>query len=317
MPPELNQENPFESTAGIDPVEFGSSLFNEPASPSEDKETVSPPAPVVSPDAGSPTPEAWEALPKSWKKEMEAHWKSSPAEVRQYAHERERQVTEGISGYSARAQKWDKVSQPFAQLMQEYPDADPTVILQSLAENHIQMVRASPAEKAQHAMNLARAYGVELTPKEARQMAAGETPQSDDFTPGQLARLRQEFGPSMEAAQIASSHVQRQVAEAATAEVDRFFSDKQNEFVNDVADDILSIMKKGQASSLPEAYELAVLKNPAVKARYIAGLAAKVAPPVSSATKLPNVKSSATPPSPAPKGSIDDTINSVIAKHYS
>lgn len=314
----------FESTAGIDPVEFGSSLF-EPSGHSEGGDAGVSPAERTSPPEGSPVPaEApagvtqaeWDVLPKAWKKEMEAQWKTATPEFRQYVHEREKQVTDGISRYSASAQNWAKVTQPFEAIMQEYPDADPATILATLAQNHIRMVKSTPDERRQHAAALARGYGVEFENAVAKE-ENGQAPQIDGFTQQQIDTLNRTFGPMIHSAKQSSDYMQNQVRTAANAEVDKFFSDPKNTYVNEVADDILSLMKKGQAESLTEAYEIAILRNPAVKARYIASLAAQNAGTASTASKLPNVKSSATPRSPGKSASIDDTIDAVIAKHYS
>jgi uncharacterized protein YeaO (DUF488 family) len=331
----------FESTGGIDPEAFGKDMFpssektTETSGPSGGSEAavssaehttpseVSTPPAVVSAaaEAAGMTQEAWDALPKSWKKEMEAEYKTVSPSVRKYIHEREQQVTSGISQYRQNAEAWNRVVSPFESVLAEYPDANLPEILSTLANNHIQMLRATPSERREHAMALARGYGVDLTPQQAQAVVEGAStqaalPRDEGFTPAQIAELNRTLGPVIENARQSAAYVNKQLADAATAEVDRFFSDKQNEFVNEVGEDILQLMKKGQAQSLAEAYEIAVLRNPGVKARYIASLAAKAAPPPSSALKLPNVKSTATPISRAKPATMDDTIAEVLAKHY-
>ncbi len=323
MPSENTPSIEHESTGGIDPAEFASSIF-EPSGPSEGS------AKAVSSDAHTPPPEGspssetpatpppeWENMPKSWKKEMESVWKASTPEVRRYVHEREKQVAEGIGAYKGSADKWSKVTEPFKDILKEYPDADPAEILSALASNHLRMVKSTPEERRQHLNALAKGYGVEFEAAKAAEAAGTAPGQSlDGFTPKQLELLEQRFSPILQAARQSSEFVNRQMMEASTKEVDRFFSDPKNEFVNEVANDILDLIKKGQTQSLDEAYELAVLRNPEVKARYLASLASKVAPAPSTASKLPNVKSSATPKNPAKKATMDDTFAEVLAKHY-
>jgi len=336
----------FAATNGIDPDAFGASLFDSPEPRDESSRAVSSPE-HSTPSGESSTPpaadvkttpvpegaenagitqEAWDALPKSWRKDMEASWKTATPEVRKYVHERETQIQHGINQYRSGADNWNKVVSPFQEVLREYPDANITEILSTLANNHLQMVRASPAERVQHALALARGYGVELTVKQAQALAENvaeggapqaATPQAEGFSPSQLAYLERTFGPVVANARQSAEYVQSQLQTAAEAEVDKFFSDPKNEFVHEVGNDILAIMQARQAKNLAEAYEIAVLRNPAVKPRYVASLAAKSAPPPSSAPTLPNVKSSATPiKAPKKTGSIDDTIADVIAKHY-
>jgi hypothetical protein len=332
----------FESTGGIDPVAFGAELFPDSgaaAKPDEGHTAVSSgtpessaaaPTPAPAPaaeaaaDAAGMTQNEYDAMPKSWRKEMEAHWKGTSPDVRKYVHEREKQVTEGITRYRSGSDNWTKVMSPFQSILAEYPDVNPAEILSTLATNHLAMVRATPAERAQHAIALARGYGVELTAAEARAAAdaagaaAGAAQGNPDgFTPGQLAALQQMLGPVLEPVRKTTEYVNGQLEASATREVDAFFSDPKNEFVNEVANDILQLMQRGKAESLPEAYELAIMRNPEVKAKYLAKLSAATAPAPSTASNLPNVKSSAAVVNPkkTPK-TMDDTMAEVIAKHY-
>jgi hypothetical protein len=317
----------FESTAGIDPTAFGASLFepsevgkevgadvsSTPASPSSEGSPLSP----ISTDTTNLSQAEWDALPKAWKKEMEVTWKTASPELRRYVHDREKQVTEGISGYSRKASHWDQVTTPFKHLIENNPDADPAGIIAKLAENHIRIAQATPAERRTYLRQLAQGYGVDFADVAAAADAQQTSGGTDGFTPRQMELLQQTLHPLVETARQNADYVNRQLSATATAEVDKFFSDPKNTFVNEVADDILSLMQKGRAESLPEAYEIAIMRNPSVKARYIASLAAASAQPASQASKLPNVKSSATPRSPGKtSGSIDDTIAGVIAKHF-
>ena len=323
----------FAPTGGIDPEAFGASLFESSetteggasalsseiaSAPSEDSSspTSNGLTPVEAP-AGV-TQQEWDSLPKAWKKEMEGTWRTASPEFRRYVHEREKQATEGISRYSKHAAQWEQVTSPLKHLIENNPDADPAGIIAKLAESHVRIAQSTPAERRTYLRQLAKGYGVDFADVAAASDAQQAAGTSDGFTPKQLEILQQTLHPLVQTAQQNSEYVNRQVAATATAEVDKFFSDPKNVFVNEVADDILGIMKKGQAESLSEAYELAVMKNPAVRARYIASLAAASSAPTSQASKLPNVKSSATPRSPGRfSGSIDDTIAGVIAKHYS
>jgi hypothetical protein len=342
-------EKTFESTGGIDPAAFAAEMFPpkdtgapEPStatpsavsSPGDTAPSGAPPATSAAEGAAAAaglTQENYDAMPKAWRKELEAEWKTMTPGARKYIHERETQVATGISQYKNGADSWNKVISPFQEVIKQYPDANIPEILATLANNHLQIMQSTPEQRRQHVLQLARGYGVDLTPAQAAAAVAavgdGTNPTTstappaptapDGFSPAQIAILEQTFGPLITNVKQTSEFVNRQLTEAATAEVDKFFSNKENEFANEVADDILDIVKKGQSKDLAEAYGIAVMRNPSVKARYIAALAAKSAPPPSTASKLPNVKSSATPIKSSKKVSIDDTIAGVIAKHYS
>lgn len=333
--PLFRPEDDFASTGGINPVSFAADIF--PPSSSEgaansDEGTAAvssePPSPSAAPSppsthaaegaaaAAGMTQDQYAALPKSWRKEMEVDWKTASPGVRKYVYEREQQVTEGISRYRAGSESWNKVMAPFQSILAEYPDVNPSEVLATLAANHLAMVRATPAERIQHAQALARGYGVELTAREAAQAAQAGAAASDDFTPGQLARLNQILSPVLAPVAKTTEFMNRQLAQSAETQVDAFFSDTKNEFVNEVADDILQLMQTGKVESLAEAYEIAVMRNPVVKAKYIAKLAAATTPQPSQAVTLPNVKSSATPPRGGKPKTMDDTMSAVLAKHY-
>lgn len=328
-------DDEFSSTGGIDPAAFAADMFPgststegssadsggaavssaSSASAGETSTNTSAAATGAASEAGLSQAE-YDSLPKSWRAEMEAEWKTATPALRKYVHEREHQVTNGIKGYKTGYENWGKIMDPFKDVLREYPDADPAGVLTTLANNHIAMLRATPAERAQHAIALARGYGVELTPAQARAAVAAaadapQSPQADGFSPGQIAALQRLLAP----VQQAVDYTRSQTTATAEREVDAFFSDPKNAFVNEVADDILALMQKGRAESLAEAYELAVMRNPTVKAKYLSSLI----PATQTSTKPApgvNIKSSATPPRSANANSISDTIDSIVQKHY-
>lgn len=325
----------FEKTGGIDPAAFAADLFpaakSEPAEHSAANPEVVSPSAAAAPSAGSPpstpvpaaapvemTQAAWDALPKAWKKEMEAEWKGLPETTRKYVHDRESQVTRGMGQYRSAAENWNKVAAPFESLRDQFPDANLTEILSTLANNHLQMVRATPEERRQHALALARGYGVDFAEAKAAVDAgtAPSPPGQDGFTPAQVRALQELLGPLVETTKQTSAFVNKQTEQATQNEVDKFFSDPKNEFAEEVAADILDLLKSGRVRDLGEAYQLAVLQNPGVKVKYLQKLMAEAAPKPTSASKLPNLKPAATPPSPAKPRTMDDTFAAVLEKHY-
>ena len=95
--------------------------------------------------------------------------------------------------------------------------------------------------------------------------------------------------------------------------VEAFSQDPKNTHWNDVVEDVLLLVKKGAASTLQEAYELACLRNPEVRAKVVTASAPAPAP--AKAANFPNLNGSSATPR-ARKLTMDETIGSVINKHY-
>lgn len=261
------------------------------------------------------TVEAWKAMPKSWKKEMQAEWDTAGDGVRKYVHEREQQAFRGIQMYAKGHEAWNKLTEPYQELLSQNPDINPMELMSALAHNHFILARGTPEQKRGLYKAMAQHYGI--TPEEARQAANGDpNPASANgpFTPEQMAALQQILGPVVQPVQQMQQRDRAAKIAEAESSVDAFFSDPQNEFAEDVGQDMLEVLKKGQAGNLQEAYEIAIMRNPEVKAKYLAKLAAAAgktpaAPPL-------NVQSSTTPATPPTPGTMDETIRAITKKHY-
>jgi hypothetical protein len=268
-----------------------------PAGNGESSLVVNPvePSPLTSSTTGKP-------LPKAWKKEMEAHWAKLSPEVHEYVYTREGDVSRGIQGYKTGHDAWNSVIGPHQEVLQQYPDVNPVSLLQNLMQSHLTLVQGNAEQKRTIAKQLLEAYGIDLT----------------DPQPGQpgIPDLSQYLAPIQKELQsLKQDRAQERQAEAMKV-VEAFFKDPANEFANDVQSEILHLVRTGAAADLKSAYEQAVWLNPEVRAKMIAKQAAPVTP-LKSASKLNKVLQD-TPQNPAPrKGTIDDTIQSIVSKHYS
>lgn len=297
------------TSEGAGPASSGEqsvSLFNTSA-PAPSPSPV--PAPAASTDEAPAgvSQAAWDAMPKSWRKEMEAHWTGLTPDVRKYVHEREQQAFRGIQQYSRGNENWTKLVKPYEEVLAQNPDIDPVEMMSGLARNHLILTRGTPEQKRQLFQAMQQHYGLADAP-------AGSAP-ATPFTPEQLAFLQKTLSPVVQHTQASLAEARARRLSEATSAVDKFFSDPQNEFAEDVGQDMLEILKKGQTTDLPEAYELAIMRNPEVKARYLAALAAKSAPAGQRAQPL-NVQSSTTPASAPRPGTMDETMKAIVKKHY-
>lgn len=312
----MNEENDT-SLDGMDTAAYAAEIAGDLGfgADSGEKAPVDEPAdpdPAASPqnaaDGPSPGTAAFDAMPKAWKKEMEAHWARLDPEVRKYVNSREADVSRGIQMYQQGHSAWNRLFSPYQQIFAAHPNIDPVQLLQGVMNQHIQMAQGTPEQKRNLAAQMLKSYGLEF-PTQAPQVDPGDITQHPQF---QAMQKRVDQMESIWAS--AQNAAQQQAYTKSLSEVEAFGSDPKNPHWNDVVEDVLLLLKKGAASTLPEAYDIACLRNPAVKAKILAAGAAPA--PTPKAASFPNINGSVTSPR-ARKLSMDETINGVIAKHYS
>lgn len=282
----------------------------EASAPAADKPPASPAAaPVVDPNAPAVVlgeNAVAKPLPKSWKKELGPEWEKMSPAVREYVHEREAQVMRGINQYQQGYQAWDNLIKPFAPVLEANPDVNPIILMQGLMATHLQLLSPTlpAAEKTSLVKKLLTEYGINLEP--------GTAPQVDAAL---IARLN-----AAEAKITSWERSQRQTGiDTFKREVDAFSANPENEHFNEVANDILRFIQNGTASGLKDAYELACWANPAVRAKLIAKQQKPTpgAAPRGKNGQFLNIEAdSDVKPVPAKVGTIDQTIDAVIAKAY-
>lgn len=270
-----------------------------------------PPAGLVPPEKGeeppaSPAPPpTLKSLPKSWKKEMEAIWAKADPLLHDYVYEREANVDRGFQMYADGHKKWDALTTPYKQILSEYPNVDPVPLLQNLLNSHITLVRGTPEQKQALLQRLFKDYGIEGT------LPASPTPPPEDPRVRSLEAGLEEIKKSLQARMAA----EEEAGVAEQLKVVEAFA-KENPFFDEVSSDIHRFIATGAAPDLKSAYELACYANPAVRAKVLAKQQ-ESAPSPPSPPRPTNVDGSgAATPRPPKKGDINDTIDSIIAKHY-
>lgn len=258
--------------------------------------------------------EQYNAMPKAWRKEMEADWNGMPIAARRYVHDRETQVERGFSQARPAITAWNAVQKALEPVLASNPGLDAGALVNGLIRNHMVMASASSTEKAEYAREVLRHYGVDVGTLQAAANTVQQT-SADDFTPKQLEKLRSLLGPLAGTVQSLAGQSQAQQQQTNQKAVDAFFSDPQNQFAEEAGPDMLQLIQQRKAGDLTEAYELACLRNPTIKARYLAALG-QVVPPAGSKPPIVNAKSSTVAASPGKAISIDDTLNAIASKHY-
>lgn len=255
-------------------------------------------------------------LPKSWKKELAPDWEKTSPAVQQYVLKRESDMMRGIQQYQHGYQAWDNLIKPFAPLLEQNPNVNPIQLMQGLMQTHLQLLdpNAPSEQKAQLVNALLQEYGISLAPSDPN------APAPDAAISRELAELRAE-----RAAYKREQETQRQSIHQAGVNnhlsvIEKFAADPANEYFNEVGNDILRFVQSGAATDLPSAYDLACWANPAVRAKMLAKQPASSAAVQNARDKKTgqfiNVEP-AVPSTRRPKtGTIDNTIDSIVAKHY-
>lgn len=269
-------------------------------------------------DQGGLTPPAsnpWDSVPRSWAQEHHPLWEKTPAEVRQILHKRESDFEKGIGTYRDAAGRWQKLSSVFEPVTRTNPNVDVAGVYETLAQNHLAMLQAAPEDRRAMFQRMAEFYGVEFA-----QAAAGQ--QGAQAAAGQAvdpAKIEQMITERVQAATQplhAAEMARRQEALGRT--VDAFFSDPKNKYAKDVGPVMLELIKSGQTRDLSMAYEMAILRTPEVKAKYLADLAGSGSGGQGAANAAGdlNVNSSGQgAPAGKPK-TMDDTMNAIVRKHF-
>ena len=251
-------------------------------------------------------------LPKSWKKDIAPLRDKADPALHEYIYAREADMMRGIQQYAQGYQQWDALIKPFAPIFQQHPDVQPVQILQGLMNTHLQLLNPSlPGEKkVEMAKAIMAEYGIDFG--EAQPNAR---PEYVTQLENRLAQM-EAFQRRREQESFAAG-----VAEQEKAVVN-FAQDPKNKYFSEVQNDILRFIQTGAAQDLPTAYELACYANPAVRAKILAEQ--QVSSPAGqpqkrdATGKFINLESNADPKPPRTrKVSMDETIDAVVATHYS
>lgn len=273
---------------------------------------VSSPA-APEPESAAPAPSApadeFASAPSSWKKEMAAHWQALSPEVRQYLRQREEEYTRGVSSYKQGHESWNQLLSPFQQVLQQYPGVNPVQLAQQTLAGHIALSTAPAEQKLQLAARMLRSYGIDPA-QLLGQAGAPQAPAGPD--PALMQRL-----------QAIERNLYEEKLSATTKQVESFFADSKNKYAKDLEGDILQMIQSGKAASLEEAYQTALWLNPATRAKVIADqqkeAAEAAAKEAEKQRKAESLNIGRRDNSRAPVGrklTIEDTINSVVAKNY-
>lgn len=196
--------------------------------------------------------------PKSWKKEMHPSWGGLSAEVQDYIEQREKEALDGITQYRTAAQHaatYNSIISPYAQVLQGQGFQSIDQALQAVLNTYSQLSTGTPEQRGKALQAIAKRFGI--------QQAQDDDTYIDPVTKGLLDKVS-----SLETTiKSQETRAAEQIRAEMLAKTNAFFNDPKNEFVSEVADDIVRLI--GTGMDLDEAYQAAIWANPVVRGKQL------------------------------------------------
>jgi hypothetical protein len=269
-----------ENTPTTEPATTEAAPSTEPANSGRDEKgrfSAKPvePAPQSEPTTPVETPPVRKA-PSSWKPAaQEAFLKAdrgeqlTPEEIKLLTAEAERRESDFHRGlndfksHSERAKQYDAVLAPYQNHLRNLGVDAPTAI-NALMQADVKLRTSDPSTKAQYFAQLAQEYGIDLN--QVRQ------PQPQD---PQTQYLMQQLNELRQSHQMWQNQMQQQEQLKAQQELQSFSSNGKPHF-DLVRNEMADLLETGKATSLQDAYEMAVWMKPEVRQTLISEQLAEV-----------------------------------------
>lgn len=230
------------------------------------------PAPAAAPDPKSPPAEAAKpsteqpstavgAAPVSWAADVKAQWASLPPAVQQAVLKREQEVSAGFRQYSEQTKRLESYIAPIAQEANRFGLSVDQGI-QRLLDGQ----RFLEQQPAQAIVWLANKHGLNLA-ELAQNPPAVQQPVAPD----------PQFAQVIQYVQSLEERLNSRDMDQNMSAVEKFAADPKNSFYAEVENDLPDLMRALAASNpalkgvalLSEAYDLAVWRNPEVRAKML------------------------------------------------
>lgn len=191
-----------------------------------------------------------EKAPQSWKPAARENWSTLPAEVRAEIHRREADIQRGLRD----ASEFSKLGKTFKETVAPYEATIRTLGVSAeeavgeLFKTDHTLRHGRPQEKAARLLGLMEYYGVDIDDMNAvlTGQESDSTPQLDPAVEQRLARLEQTV-PAID-----------QDNNARASQMLREFLSTEREFYEDVKGRMADLIGAGAASTLEDAYEMAI-----------------------------------------------------------
>lgn len=277
--------------------------------------------------AASPAPAAAtqadpnDVPPDTWTKGAKEKWGTLPPELKQEIRKRESDIAKYVGETKASvgvAQAFEKVVSPYLGIYQER-GIDPWKQVSSLLQAHAALTWGTPEQKIQGFTALAQGAGIDLTA-----FAKGDSVGA--LNSPAMQRIQQ-LEDQIRQLQGGVTTVTSEIQAARTAELETavlaFAQDTEaHPHFWDVQEQIQHFIRTGAASTLQDAYDLAVMANPVTREKVLDARARKLAEQQASAANARaakarkavavNVVSRGKGRAAPPSQSVDDTLRETL-----
>lgn len=222
--------------------------------------------------------------PKSWAKEQHELFKKLPPEAQQQIIKRENDVIQGIQKIYEKinpqidfAENVQNILKPYEQAIKQMGDETGGInTLASFLEPARILNFGSPEQKASMLLNVAQQYGIDLIgflqgipPEHLQAQRQVNNPE--------VQALREQINQLTNLEKNRQLEADKQLENEIVNEITEIQNDKENyPYFNDVIKEMHNLVTSGLAENLKEAYQKAVLLNPATQEKIIAQQAQKL-----------------------------------------
>ena len=306
----FEQELPAEG-GGDDAIDAGTGASADP----DPAPTDTPPAPADEPPA-DPTEATQTSAPDTWRPEAAAEFASLSPVVQQEILKREEDIRAGMEQYKETAAFGESIKATLAPYLPilEHHGIDPNAQIGELLRAQYTLAYGAPEAKAALIGQLVQAYGIDVS-----QIVAGDVEVSPE-----VSALQNEIRDLKSKLQgIEDQGTAARKAEI-TNKITAFAADPKNVYFEEVAKDIVHLLRTGAETTIEAAYDAAVWRNPATRAKEqarqqaekdaAAQKAEQEAAAAAEQAAAANVRTRAKRGSgAAPVGSMEDTLKETLA----
>lgn len=207
--------------------------------------------------------------PASWKPATREHWAKLPREVKEEINRRETEIARGLhqaSGFRKVAEEYFNTVKPFEQLIRAQ-NSTPAKAITNLMTTASRLTLGTKAQKAQVVFEIMKNYDVDVEALDTL-LVGKKLDESDDKVAKLLDEKLKPFQEFMTGVRKTQEDTNAKSEEEVANELEAFANDKNNEFFNDVVEDMADLMdlasKRGQKMDLKTAYDKACKMNPEV-----------------------------------------------------
>lgn len=304
----------FDLDAGVESI--AKDIF--PPTPEPEAEAAHEEVAAAAPETPAATPAATETpqsrpAPKAWPKDMHEHWPKLDPKVQGYLETREKQMLDGLGQYKTDATFGKNLRDAIAPYRPIIAAAglDETTAVQTLLNAHYRLTQGPQESRLAAYQELGKNLG----------LVTGDTSSSatDPALKAVLDRMHSLESTVLARDQAAMTEAQTRIAK----EVDAFASDPGHAYFDEVADDVVAMIRAG--FSLQDAYDKAVWANPVTRQKELARLNtenekklrenARLDALKAEKAKSTNIRGRETERAPTePLGSMEDTMRSELRR---